>query len=231
MGMLLMQFMMLAVIGWKVLVPPAASEDSEKKEKAQAKQMTQLDSKVDKLLAAEQSELESEIQARVLDRIVTALGQGESGMVDQVAQQERQLDRAESEKRGYQAMEREWLNERISLNTSVDSLKKQRVSLESRIKQRDERHSKDLKDLKEQKEKVTDLEKQVAALKKANDDSGSGDDENRLWNPVTIGIAVAVALLLAAGMVGVFVMQRREAMFDDKRELDDDDDDEKAKDD
>jgi hypothetical protein len=175
--------------------------------------------------------LESEIQARVLDRIVTALGQGDSGMVDQVAQQERQLDRAESEKRGYQAMEREWLNERITFNASVDSLKKQRGNLETRVKQRDERISKHLKDLNAQKEKVTDLEKQVAALKKANDDSDSGDDENRLWNPVTIGIAVAVALLLAAGMVGVFVMQRREAMFDGERELDDDDDDEKAKDD
>jgi DNA repair exonuclease SbcCD ATPase subunit len=219
--MLLMQFLLLAIIGWKVLAPPAAPEDSEKKEKAAAQQIAKLEHKVDKLLVAEQTELESEIQARVLDRIVTALGQGNSGIVQQVAGQERQLDRAESEKRGYQAMEREWLSERAQLNASVDSLKVQKASLETRLKGREERMSQYAKDLKAQKEEVAQLKKQVAALTDDGSDADSDKEEKKLWNPVTIGIAVAVALLLATAMVGVFVMQRRESIYNDQHETED----------
>lgn len=216
-GMMLMQFVFLAIIGWKVLVPPAAPDDAEKEKKAEAKQFEKLEGKVDKLLAAERTKLEGEVQARVLQRIVTALGQGDGEIVQQFARQQRQLDRAESEKRGYQAMEREWLSERAQLNATVDSLKQQKQSLSARLELRNERISEYAKDLKSQREKAVRLEKQLAALKdKGNGADGAGKDERKLWNPVTIGIAVAVALLLTAAMVGVLVMQRREAMLGDE---------------
>jgi len=222
-GMMLMQFILLAIIGWKVLLPPATLDDSEKEQKAQAEQFEKLEGKVDKLLAAEQTDLEGKVQARVLERVVTALGQGDGEIVQQFAQQQRQLDRVESEKRGYQAMEREWLGEQAQLNAKVKSLTQQKNSLATRLEGRNERISEYVQDLKKQKEKVALLEKEVAKLKSEDDgDDDIDKQDKKLWNPVTIGIAIGVALLLTAAMVGVFVMQRREAMFDEE-EMDNDD--------
>ena len=67
----------------------------------------------------------------------------------------------------------------------------------------------------------SELEKQVAALKD-DGESGSGEGKAKLWNPVTISIAVVIALLLTAVMVGVFVIQRRDSIYDDQHELDED---------
>ncbi len=209
-GMLLMQFLLVVLIAWRMMVPAGGDDD---KKADQVKQITSIEKKIDALTKFEQLKhniaLESQIQTRVLDRIVTQLIKDPEHLVYQVAEQERELALRDAEHRGDLALRGLLEQEKKTLDTALKDTQKKLGDEQKKYTKLRNKYEAKTTELTEQTKQMVSLNKDIAKLKKEISIEKDGDDG--ALSPLTIGIGVAiVVVLIIAGAGFTFLMRRPE---------------------
>ena len=199
MGMMTMQFLVVALIAWKLLLPAVAAETDEEKSE---QQVAQLEKKIDRLIEARRTESLIDAKLEVLDRVIRG-EDGKPGAVNLLVDKQKQLNVLAEDLSSYRAAGKQHVAE-------IKQRERELAKSERDEKKERESHKKTKKELLETKIALREAHEKKAEndKKKTDDDSENGSN---IWMYVSFGL---IGVLLVGG-VAVGVALRRD---DDDRE-------------
>ncbi len=200
MGMLTMQFLVLVLIAWKLLAPPAAADEK------LTEQIAALEKKVDDVSAGQDRRSRLDVQGEILDALVARLEGGEKGVVleleDLKRKYERELLAAEEKLDVYE-------NLRKTKAALASDLTDARATSAARKKSLDDK----LEELAAANSKIKEHEREIATLKKelkGAEDGGADKESSSSISWWTIGIASGIVLVLLVAGVAAAIALRKE---------------------
>jgi proteasome lid subunit RPN8/RPN11 len=197
MGMLTMQFLLVALIAYRMMFPPAGETGAV----AQSSLLEQ------RLVEAERAAAKSEAVSQMADRVLSSLKDAQPGSFPSLVEQEQQVEELRATVRGQLALERE-------LKKEHDELLAKHTKTVAEAKQKESRLNSDLQDLKDANRtletKLAKLSSELEALMPAPaEDADATAAAGRSWTWLYISGAVAAAVLVVAGIGVTFVMRNR----------------------
>jgi hypothetical protein len=192
-GALAMQFLLVALIAWKTLVPDAAGPGEEEVAAALADLK-----EAQQELAIAEARLQS--QRETMDRAVAALAPGES-----FTELQRKVDQAARLERDVQARENEYLKLQDTLTEAGDELKSSKAAqdrLNDKIKALETDKEKLAESLKTTQDKLAVYEPPTKAAGDKSDETTGGDNAISIWWWVGGGVLAAVALVAGVWWMG-----------------------------
>jgi proteasome lid subunit RPN8/RPN11 len=149
-GMLALQFCFLALIAWKLIGPPAASDASD---------VSTLARKLDAYLETRDAEVREETQQRIYDRILRELKGAPDGTASRIAAEEELLERAKTDGPLFRAREQELVAAVEESQHSMNELKDELKKMTTTAKQWQDKHDRLAVTAKEQQTRLKALEK------------------------------------------------------------------------
>jgi len=209
MGMLTMQFLMLALIAWKLLFPLGTTEEETKK----AERIAQLAKDIERIEEREATEIENKATLAVLDNVVAQLGDGDVDFATTLAQQKQENFTHQQASLAHAQAFKANTDTIGKLEKDVKSVKTKLAARDASIKLRDAT-------IREIKEEKRDIVKEKEGLEKEIKELESG---GRKWyrNPKNLYLALgAIALFVCGGAGGAFLFRRDDYDEDDDLEND-----------
>ena len=209
-GMLFIQFLLLALLGWKTLVPEP---------KPMADATPPLERPVgaadgEAAGAADRLSREAEIQLRLLDRIVDQLGQGTpQGLVRLLEQLQQENETMKADARVYRALETKVKADNEALSRALAAAEEDKSELGRQVAR--------LQDTVREKERAADeYRRKIASL---TEPAPSGvppepTSEPRNWTGQSKTLALAGIGILVAGAVGWVVLAARKRQREPRTE-------------
>jgi proteasome lid subunit RPN8/RPN11 len=214
MGMICAQFFLLTILAWKVFVPDLNSTGgapSMEQIAAQRGAQRQSDDS-----ATERREREVQAQLRVLDRVVSQLGDGTPGnLVRLLEQAERENEALKADARVYRSLEARVASENEQLTRVIDQAKLEVRDLNARI---DELEAEVLVQQRTEKQYAKQVAELQRELKDSGEQDGDADLASQFRDPKLWLWGLAGAIVGGLAVVGVIVFRPRseddDAAFD-----------------
>jgi proteasome lid subunit RPN8/RPN11 len=216
-GMLTMQFLFLALIAWRMIVPSGADTAGEKDRPS--KQVAALVERLDRLVEAERRSQEIDGQLQVLDRVVSQLGDGTpEGVVRLLAEAERENETLKTDARVYRALEEKVNRDNEALASELKASRDDATYLSSRITKLDQTISEHEDREKQYREQIASLEKKLKSYQEPDAvEKASEDDKRRIWIWGSVGLVV-VALVALGVIMGFSKRETEDDMFEETDE-------------
>jgi DNA repair exonuclease SbcCD ATPase subunit len=203
-GMLTAQFIILALIAWRLLSPPAAAPQGAD---ARDAQIALLQGRVDQLVEAQRLEAQTEL----LDRVFQELKDAPPGAVSSLIEQKEKNDQLETENRGLRALERELASEKAGLQRSLKVAQSEQARLERNLKELRVDH-RELSVLSASRaDEIEALEDRLSKLEEGDDEDKAGVSG---WFSDWTTATIAALATIAAAAVGAAVWLWRKAASD-----------------
>jgi hypothetical protein len=193
MGMLTTQLLLLALIAWRMTMPPPSAENS-------AASQT----------AALQKAAHTEAQMKVVERIVGLIPDAPDGLVRELEEQQAKADALEADKWAHRALEEKLLREISQLRQNRDKALLTAESRQQKIEALQAETRELAKALDSRREQVAKLTREINTLREP---SANDALANWNWKWISIGIGTAAVLLICA-VVG-FTLYRKKGERDD----------------
>jgi proteasome lid subunit RPN8/RPN11 len=207
-GMLTLQFCLLALLAWRLLAPATDADALA----ARDKKLDAIEKRMDELVAIESAQAELGAQRQLLDRIVGQVDIAPQGLVSALEDERRRIEQLEAAVSGQAALAREktaqFERERILRRQDKNDLDGRIATLESerdKLKQSNKKLSENLDDL---ETRLAKYEPEEPEKKEAED--GEGEETDWTWY---IAGAVAAVLLVGGALAWMFASRGEEEIF------------------
>ena len=198
MGTLAMQFILLAILTWKIAAPPSPGKAPGADDRAAQAALAE---RLDRLAAAHERSRAVEAQLELLDRVVNQLGDGTTdGIVRLLEAARRENERLKADARVYRALEARVHQENDALaqrlkaaRDDVEQLRRRVAKLEQTLAEYEDRQVQHLRQIAALKQKLAPAESPAIP-----DQGSPGAQQRNLWVWAGAGLAaVAVVLMIA----------------------------------
>jgi hypothetical protein len=214
--MLAMQFFLLVVLAWRVLVP--ADEPLAGAQAGGDRETEQKENREERWSDAESQSQKIEAQLQVLDRVVEQLGAGTpDGLVQLLEEQQRENQILKDDARVYRALEARVRDENRTLARELEAAVADRDRLAEDIE--------DLEDeLGDQRQLAKQYDREIAALNRKLESGEEGDDDAslaatfgqlRFW--IWAGCGAIVGALVVVGIQVFYPGSREEWELDEQQ--------------
>jgi hypothetical protein len=203
-GMLTIQFLVLALIAWKLVLPASPPDAAEADERSQ--QIAALVEQLGRQAEAGQRSLEIDAQMEVLNAVVDHLGDGSAqGLVHALEQKQIENRQLQDAARVYQELEHKVQRDKLELATALKTANDARTLLEDRITRLNGQLDTYRDEKKEQEDRIAALEKEIKSLA-GEESSDEQAARKRMW--LWGGGGLVAAILVALGFL--FLSSREE---------------------
>jgi proteasome lid subunit RPN8/RPN11 len=192
-GMLTIQFCLLAILAWKVLLPTAPAE-------AESTELAKVAKQLEVIATMTETQRQREAQAVVLDKVMKELRGTPQGLVQELTQREQENAALEASLLGQHALTEKHQNELVALKAETSA---KTEHLERQVK----RWKEDFEHLKASDEKK--LDNLRAELKKYKPETEEGDEEATAVNWTWYWIGGALVALTALGFAAATLSYRQ----------------------
>lgn len=191
-GLLSLQFFLVAVIAWRLLTPaaPIAANDSEKR-------VVELVERLDRTAAAESDAKAAEVQNAMLDRVLSKIGEGgPAALSSELQRQQLEIEKLRDDQRVYTSLEAKTKTENDQLQAALQSARDQERQLAGRLESVTEKLAKLEAAEQQHREDLAAIQEKLEAKESTTATDAVSIPKTWLWAGGTVLLAALIGISL-----------------------------------